>query len=549
MTEDLSTIQARIVELRKEINYHNRLYYAEDRPEISDAEYDKLMHELRRLEQAYPQFLSSESPTQRVGSEPVAELGVIEHRIPMLSLADVGDDEELEAWYKRIVKLIPEAAFDFVCEHKIDGLAVSLTYINRRLEIGATRGDGSRGENITQNVRTIHSIPLTLPDDAPPGIEVRGEVYLPKSGFEKVNTERMKEGLPLFANPRNAAAGSVRQLDPRITARRPLEMYIYHLGWMEGGPALNTHWEILQYLKALGFRTNPHNRQAGNLTEVKAFYREWVEKRESMTYEADGIVIKVNQLRLQDELGSVGREPRWALAYKFPSIEGITRLKEIRINVGRTGTLNPIAVLAPPLAIGGVTVSRASLHNEDDTRRKDIREGDYVVVRRAGDVIPDVVGPVLSKRSPESRVFSILEKVYNPEKGRPACPSCGAEVFHEEGEVAYYCTSAACPAQIQEHLQHFASRTAMDIRGLGEQMAAVIIKAAVVKDGDGLRPVQDVGDIYSLDKNALAALEGKGEKSASKLLEQIEKSKTGRWQGYSSRWEYGMSVRNGRKAG
>jgi DNA ligase (NAD+) len=517
MPDNLSDIQSNIEKLRKELNYHNHLYYVNDAPEISDADYDKLMHALRALEKQYPQFVTAASPTQRVGSTPVEALGIVEHRIPMLSLADVGDDDELEAWYKRVIKLIPGEHFNFVCEHKIDGLAVSLTYNNRKLEIGATRGDGSRGENITQNIRTIHSIPLTLPPDAPQGIEVRGEVYLPKTGFDKVNAERAKDGLPLFANPRNAAAGSVRQLDPRITARRPLEMYIYHLGWMEGMPLTPTHWDTLRYLKTLGFRINPKNQIVDSLDEVKAFYREWTEKRDSLEYEADGVVIKVNQHRLQNELGSVGREPRWALAYKFPPVEGMTILKEIQLSVGRTGTLNPVAILDPPLAIGGVTVGRASLHNQDDIRRKDIREGDTVIVRRAGDVIPDIVGPVLSKRPPHSKEFSILEKVFDKKKGRPACPSCGAEVFHEEGEVMYYCTNAACPAQLQDHLQHFAGRTAMDIRGIGEQMSQALLNSS---------PVKDVADIYFLKREQIEALERMGEKSASKLIEQIEKSKT-----------------------
>jgi DNA ligase (NAD+) len=517
MTENRAEIQSQIERLRKELNYHNHLYHVNDAPEISDAEYDRLMHSLRDLEKLYPQFVTTDSPTQRVGSTPVEALGIVEHRIPMLSLADVGNDEELEAWYKRVVKLIPGESFNFICEHKIDGLAVSLTYINRKLEIAATRGDGSRGENITQNIRTIHSIPLTLPPDAPEGIEVRGEVYLPKSGFEKVNAERALEGLPLFANPRNAAAGSVRQLDPRITARRPLNMFIYHLGWMEGVPLKATHWETLQYLQKLGFRVNPRNRLSANVEEVKAFYHEWMEKRDSLEYEADGIVIKVNQHRLQNELGSVGREPRWALAYKFPPIEGTTILKEIQINVGRTGTLNPVAILDPPLAIGGVTVSRASLHNEDDIRRKNIREGDTVTVRRAGDVIPDVVGPVLSKRPATSQEFSILDKVFDPSKGYSACPSCGAKVFHEEGDVFYYCTNAACPAQLQDHLQHFASRAAMDIRGIGEQMSQSLLNSGLVKDA---------ADVYYLKQEQIEALERMGAKSAAKLIAQINSSKS-----------------------
>ncbi len=516
MEVNLNEIKVSIDRLREEINHHNHLYYVLDAPEIGDAEYDKLMHSLRELETKYPQFLTPDSPTQRVGAAPALAFDIVQHPIPLLSLADVGNIEELRAWYTRVSKLLNGQKCDFVCEHKIDGLAVSLTYINGRLEVGATRGDGFRGENITQNVRTIRSIPLTLPKDAPSRIEVRGEVFLPKSGFKKVNEERANEGLPLFANPRNAAAGSVRQLDPKITARRPLDMYVYTLGSMEGTPMPSTHWEILDYFRHLGFKTNPNNLLVENLEDIEKFYQTWTEKRETLPYEADGIVAKINQIQLQEQLGYVGREPRWAIAYKFPPIEGTTKLKEIRISVGRTGTLNPVAVLDPPLAVGGVIVSRAALHNEDDIRRKDIREGDMVIVRRAGDVIPEVVGPVLSRRTGDEKEFHLLEKVFDKDKGRPACPSCGAEVFRAEGEVMYYCTNAACPAQLQEHLQHFASRTAMDIRGIGEQMSIALLAANLVKD---------VSDLYYLTQTQLEGLERMGEKSASKLIDQIQKSK------------------------
>jgi DNA ligase (NAD+) len=523
MEEKIKEIKAQIEHLREEINRHNYLYYVLDAPGISDAEYDKLMHALRDLETRYPQFVTPDSPTQRVGAAPAQAFEIVEHRIPLLSLADVSTDDELDAWYKRVVKMVEAEKFDFVCEHKIDGLAVALTYIDGKLEIGATRGDGTRGENITQNIRTIRSVPLTLPRNAPPRFEVRGEVFLPKSGFQKVNEERAVEGLPLFANPRNAAAGSVRQLDPRITARRPLDMYIYHLGWIEGDSAKETHWENLQYLKSLGFKINPHNILVDNIDQAKEYFREWADKRQSLIYEADGVVIKINQHAIQRKLGSVGREPRWAIAYKFSPVEGNTLLKDIEISVGRTGTLNPVAVLEP-IAIGGVTIRHAALHNEDDINRKNIHIGDTVIVRRAGDVIPEVVGPAQHHR--EGKPFNMLESLirFDPHKKRPVCPSCGAEVVRIEGEVMYYCTNAACPAQLQEHLQHFASRAAMDIRGIGESMAALLIKAEVIKERDEYRPVQDVGDIYSIDKDRLAALEGKGEKSASNLMEQIQKS-------------------------
>jgi DNA ligase (NAD+) len=515
--DDLAEIKTQIEKLRNEINHHNQLYYVKDQPEISDAEYDKLLRALLDLENQYPELVTPDSPTQRVGAAPSQAFTIVEHAKPLLSLGDVGNNEELEAWYKRLVKLVGDEKFDFVCEHKIDGLAVSLTYRDRRLETGATRGDGLRGENITQNIRTIRSVPLILPAGAPAQLEVRGEIFLPKSGFKKVNEERAAEGLPLFANPRNAAAGSVRQLDSRITAQRPLDLYVYTLGDAPGSDLPPTHWEILGLFKTWGFKVNPNNRRARNIDDIEAFYREWGEKRESLPYEADGVVAKINQIRLQEELGSVGREPRWALAYKFPPIEGTTVLKSIEISVGRTGTLNPIAFFDPPIAIGGVTVGRASLHNEDDIRRKDIREGDTVIVRRAGDVIPEVVGPVVSRRTGREKVFSILEKVFDPASGRAACPSCGAPVFHEEGGVFYYCTNAACPAQLQEHLQHFASRTAMDIRGIGEAMAEALLEAKLV---------QDVADLYYLSAEDIQKLERSGEKSAAKLIGQIEASKT-----------------------
>jgi DNA ligase (NAD+) len=517
MEENLTEIQNNIEKLRKEINHHNYLYYSSDAPEISDADYDKLMHNLRDLEAQYPQFVTLDSPTQRVGAVAVASLGIVHHEIPLLSLADVGNAEELKSWYTRVVKILNSKDFNLVCEHKIDGLAVSLTYIAGKLEIGATRGDGINGENITQNVRTIRSLPLVLPAGAPPKLEVRGEIYLPKSGFEKVNLERASEGLPLFANPRNAAAGSVRQLDPRITAKRPLDIYVYTLGHSEGLSLPSTHWEILEYFKHLGFKVNPNNRLVNSLEEVEEFYQSWTEKRDSLPYEADGIVAKINQVTIQEQLGSVGREPRWAIAYKFPPIEGTTILKEIKISVGRTGTLNPVAVLDPPLAIGGVMVSRASLHNEDDTRRKDIREGDTVIVRRAGDVIPEVVGPVLSKRTGAEKIFNLLDKLPKNLSGQPSCPSCGSEIFKAEEEVMYYCTNSACPAQIMEHLQHFAGRAAMDIRGIGESMSELLLKANLVKD---------VSDLYLLKKEQLEVLDRMGSKSASKVIDNIRNSKT-----------------------
>jgi len=514
---DPEKAQNRIQELRAEINHHNYRYYVLDSPEISDAEYDALMRELRQLETQYPQFLTPDSPTQRVGAEPLEAFGVVEHPIPLLSLGNAFAKDELLAWHTRISKMLGHARFDFVGEHKIDGLAVALTYVNGRFTTGATRGDGLRGEDITQNLRTIRSIPLSVPKGAPSRFEVRGEVYLPVAGFHKINKEREAEGLPRFANPRNAAAGSVRQLDPRITARRPLDIYIYMLGYAEGGNMPATHWETLEYLKSLGFKVNPHNRQLSSIEQVEEYYQTWVGKRESLRYQADGIVVKVNQLELQTRLGDVGREPRWAVAYKFPAVQGTTVLKEIGISVGRTGTLNPYAILEP-ISVGGVTIRQAALHNEDDIRRKDIRIGDTVIIQRAGEVIPEVVGPVVSKRTGREQEFRLLEAIYDKEKGRPACPVCGSEVMRPEGEVMYYCSNAACPAQAQRRIELFASRGAMDIRGIGENLTATLFREGLVRD---------IADLYHLKnkKEQLLNLEKMGEKSVSNILNAIEKSK------------------------
>jgi DNA ligase (NAD+) len=514
---DLDRVKQRIERLRAKINHHNYRYYVLDSPEISDAEYDELMRELKGLEEKYPQFLTPDSPTQRVGAAPVEAFGVVEHPYPLLSLGNAFSEEELLAWHTRISKLVGGQKFNFAVEHKIDGLAVALTYINGSFTRGATRGDGFRGEDITQNLRTVRSIPLSVVKDAPPRFEVRGEVYLPKAGFHKLNQERASEGLPLFANPRNAAAGSVRQLDPRITAKRPLDIYIYMLGYAEGKATPSTHWETMEYLKSLGFKINPNNELLTSIEQVAGYYTRWVDKRGSLRYETDGVVVKVNQLDLQERLGNIGHEPRWAIAYKFPAIEATTRLKSIEVSVGRTGTLNPYAVLEP-VSVGGVTIKSAALHNEDDIRRKDIREGDIVIVRRAGEVIPEVVGPVKSKRRGKQKEFSLLKKIYNRQKKRPACPECGAEVFKPEGEVMYYCSNAACPAQIQERLEHFVSRGGMDIRGIGESNSALLLEEGLVKD---------VADLYELKdkKGQLLKIERMAEKSVTNMLNAIEKSK------------------------
>lgn len=508
---ELDRVQSEINSLREEINRHNYLYYVLDSPEISDAEYDALMQRLRRLEEEYPHLVTPDSPTQRVGAAPLTAFGIVEHPRPLLSLGNAFSDEDLMAWYNRTLKLAGGQSFDFVCEHKIDGLAVALTYVDGKLTIGATRGDGLHGENITQNLRTIRSIPLSVSGKVPSRFEVRGEVFLSKEGFQKLNRERAEAGLPLFANPRNAAAGSVRQLDPRITAGRPLDIYIYMLGYVEGGNMPGTHWEAMQWMKSLGFKINPCNELMDDIKQVCEYHKRWLKERESLPYEADGIVIKVNQLDVQAKLGNIGHEPRWAIAYKFPAIQGNTLLKEIKVSVGRTGTINPYAVLEP-VSIGGVTIRQATLHNEDDIRRKDIREGDTVIIQRAGDVIPQVVGPVLSKRPPGTEEYSLMKSTGG------VCPECGSKIVRPEGEVMYYCPNAACPAQVQERIEHFVSRGGMDMRGVGEKIIAILLDRGLIKD---------FADLYTLKekRGELLNIERMAEKSVDNILAAIEKSK------------------------
>ncbi|MFC2005112.1 NAD-dependent DNA ligase LigA [Chloroflexota bacterium] len=513
--KDLTEIKERIEQLKAQVNHHNYRYYVLDSPEISDGEYDELMRELKQLEEQYPQFLSPDSPTQRVGAEPVEAFGVVDHPLPLLSLGNAFSQDELLAWHTRTSKLVADEQFKLTCEHKIDGLAIALTYVNGQLTTGATRGDGFRGENIIQNLRTVRSIPLSVGKEAPPRFEVRGEVFLPKAGFHKLNQERAAEGLPLFANPRNAAAGSVRQLDPRITAKRPLDIYIYALGYAEGRATPESHWETMEYLKSLSFKVNPNNALLTSIDQAEEYYHNWVEKKESLPYEADGVVVKIDSFALQERLGNVGHEPRWAIAYKFPAVQGTTRLKSIEISVGRTGTLNPYAVLEP-VSVGGVTIKQAALHNEDDIRRKDIREGDWVYIQRAGEVIPEVIGPIVSKRTSGEKEFSLLEKLPKNDKGNPVCLKCGSEVVKPEGEVMYYCSNGACPAQVHQRIELFVSRGAMDIRGIGESQSAILLK-------EGL--VEDVADLYYLKREDLLKLERMAEKSVDNLLEAIDKSK------------------------
>jgi DNA ligase (NAD+) len=524
---DQGDARQEIERLRTLINHHNHRYHVLDSPEISDSEYDRLMRRLEQLEAEHPELLTPDSPTRRVGAAPLEEFGTVEHRLPLLSLANVFSNEELLAWYKRVLNLRGKQDFDFVCEIKMDGLAVALTYVDGKLVTGATRGDGFKGEDVTQNLKTVKSIPLSAPKDAPPRFEVRGEVYLPKAGFKKLNDDRAREGLPLFVNPRNAAAGSIRQLDPRVTAQRPLDIYVYALGDYEGKAVPDTHWERMEYLKSLGFKINPRNKRCRTIEEVEAYHRDVEEHRASLPYETDGIVAKIDSIAIQDSLGYVAREPRWAVAYKFPAEQATTILKDIGVNVGRTGSLNPYAILEP-VFVGGVTIQSAALHNEDDIRRKDIRIGDTVYVQRAGDVIPEVVGPRIDPGAHRGEQFSMLKRtweIYREKQGlaenttpppHAVCPVCGAKVVREEGEAMHRCANAACPAQALERIKHFVG--AMDIDGLGEKLCAALFEKQFVKD---------VADIYRLKdrREELIRLEKLGEKSVDRILDSIDKSR------------------------
>ncbi|MCH8224607.1 MAG: NAD-dependent DNA ligase LigA, partial [Chloroflexi bacterium] len=386
--------ESRAAELHRELNQHNHRYYVLDDPLVSDAEYDRLMQELRRLEQEYPELVTPQSPTQRVGAEPASGFAQVQHRQPMLSLANAFELEDLQAWYRRAKNLLDDADFDLVCELKIDGLAVNLSYEDGVLVRGATRGDGQVGEDVTHNLRTIRSIPVSLFGEPPPFLEVRGEVYFPIEEFRRLNQRREESGEPLYANPRNTGAGSVRQLDPKITASRNLQIWVYALGDTGDHPRPETHWAALEWLREMGFRINPNNKLCHTLEEAHDYYQTWLERRHDLPYEVDGVVIKVAPFAYQESMGVAGREPRWSIAFKFPAEQAVTRLLDIGVNVGRTGSLNPYAILEP-VVVSGATVRQASLHNEEDIHRKDVRIGDWVTIERAGDVIPHVVGPVL----------------------------------------------------------------------------------------------------------------------------------------------------------
>ena len=505
-------IVAEAEQLRAEIHDHNYRYYALDEPQVPDAEYDRLMLRLREIESQYPQLITPDSPTQRVGAAPLSAFATVQHEMPMLSLDNAFSDEELLQFNRRIQERLKHTDhIEFACEVKLDGIAVSLLYRDGILVRGATRGDGARGEDITQNVRTIDSIPLRLRGTGFPAVlEVRGEIYMPKSGFEKMNDQARAKGEKLFVNPRNAAAGSLRQLDPRITASRPLEMCAYSVGLVDGVPAERPwptrHSDILYALRDWGFLINREMVVAKDIDECIAYYRKIQDKRMSLAYDIDGIVFKVNQRELQEKLGFISRAPRWAIAYKFPAQEEMTQLLDVEFQVGRTGAVTPVARLQP-VFVGGVTVSNATLHNRDEIQRLGIKIGDTVIVRRAGDVIPQIVGIVDSKRPDNAR------DVIFPDH----CPVCGSPVETVPGEAVARCDGGLiCPAQRKEAIKHFASRKAMDIEGLGDKLVEQLVDQG---------HINAVADLYQLTREQLAGLERMGEKSADNLLGALEKSK------------------------
>ena len=502
-------VERRIAELRDQLNHHIYLYYTKDSPEISDEEYDGLFAELAALEKENPELISGDSPTQRVGAPPSEGFAPVEHALPMLSLANARTGEELLAWEKRIHNHLEREGVDpgsiaYVTEPKIDGLAISLTYEDGRLVRGATRGDGRVGEDVTRNIETIAGLPMEIPD-APPLIEVRGEVYLPIEAFTELNERRLSEGEPAFANPRNSAAGSIRQLDPKVAAERPLAVWAYGIGALDG-LSFDTHSEEIEWLARAGFPVNPDIARHDSIEEVLERCEWWRDRRDDLDFEIDGVVIKVDPLALWDALGAAGREPRWSIAWKFPPSTATTLLEEVDWNVGRTGHLVPWALLEP-VRVGGVTVSTATLHNEEDLARKDVRAGDEVIVLRAGDVIPQVVSAVSSDR-PRGR-----RKPKPPER----CPACNTPTVKPEDSVFTICPNhRGCPGQTFQHLKHFVHRGAMDIEGLGEKQVKRLLDEGMIRD---------VADIYTLDRDELAELSGMGEVSASNLVGEIERSK------------------------
>jgi len=499
-------IETKIEALREKIRYHDYHYHVLDEPLIADSEYDQLMRELIHLEEKFPQLITFSSPTQRVGSKPLSGFESVTHTRPMLSLSNAFSSDELVAFDKRIKKLLPKAEIDYVVELKIDGLAVSLVYENGFFVRGATRGDGITGEDITSNLRTIKSIPLKLRGKNIPHIlEVYGEVYMKKSDFKKLNSKRLQAGEKIFANPRNASAGSVRQLEPNITAQRPLDIFIYRANIPETYNFYR-HVEVLDYLKQVGFKVNLNIKLCKNINEVISYCSEWINKKEILDYEIDGMVIKVNSLKLREELGYTTRSPRWAIAYKFPAQQATTKIKDIIVQVGSTGAITPVAEFVEQVPISGSMVKRATLHNEEEIRRKDIRIGDTVLIQKAGEVIPEVVKVIKEERTGKEKKFVMPTH----------CRVCGTKLVKPEGEVIFRCINPNCPDQVRGRIRHFASRDAMDIEGLGPAIIAQLVEKGLIKD---------ISDLYFLKREDLISLERMAKKSADNLLDAIKKSK------------------------
>lgn len=504
---DREKASKRMRELVDQILFHDQKYYIEDNPVISDYEYDMLHKGLKELEAKYPDLVLPDSPTQRVSGRPLEEFPQVRHKVAMLSLANSYSAEDLREWDARVHRMLGDEKVEYVVEHKIDGLGIALLYEGGLLVRGATRGDGSVGEDVTQNLRTIKSVPLRLsPDGGLHDVEVRGEVFMPVEGFRKLNREREKAGEPLFANPRNAAAGSLRQLDPKVTASRPLSSFIYTLSWTGRGDEMPpTHEKCLEAMKGAGLRTNPHSRRLDSIEKVLDHIASWEPKRKELDYQIDGMVIKVNSVDQQRRLGFTSKDPRWAIAYKYAPEQMTTKLKDIAVFVGRTGALTPVAVLEP-VQVGGVTVTSATLHNEDEVKRKDLRIGDYVLVERAGEVIPQVVKPIVERRTGKEREFKM-----------PAvCPVCGSKAVREEGEAVRRCVNASCPAQVKERIVHWCSRDAMDCEGVGPSLVDQLVERKLVKE---------VGDLYALKQHDLVHLEGFAEKSSRNIVNSIQGSK------------------------
>ncbi|MFQ6615631.1 MAG: NAD-dependent DNA ligase LigA [Fidelibacterota bacterium] len=527
----MKSVEKRVSELRRQIEYHNYRYYVLDDPELSDAEYDTLFRELVELEAQHPGLVTPDSPTQRVGAAPLEEFGTLSHRVAMLSLENAMDETELDAFHHRVARILGSSReVTYVAELKLDGLAVELTFEDGRFARGSTRGNGFTGEDITQNLRTIRSIPLRLrgsfrPEEkslpVPPVVDIRGEVFMEKKGFTRLNRQRSDQGNPPFANPRNAAAGSLRQLDPSITASRPLRFFAYEMGYAEpAGAGLSSHWDTLESFKAWGLPVEPHVRRCPEKKDVLRYFRHWAERRESLPYEIDGVVIKVDDFAHRDQLGIRSRSPRWAIAGKFKAQRATTLVEDIEASVGRTGAITPVAHLTPVM-VGGVVVSRATLHNQDEIDRKDIRVGDTVLIQRAGDVIPEVVKVIRNKRPRGTRKYALPS----------TCPICHSPVVRPVGEAVARCQNVACPAQVKGRIRHFASKRAVDIDGLGTKLIHQMVDKKLLKS---------FADIYFLTQDRITSLERMAEKSAANLMDAIDASR----KVPLARFIYGLGIRN-----